>query len=260
MIKSKKLLSPQLLLEKSLKKASELYGLRFDNRIDDLLGIGLKEKTLTYLYGLGISGVINILALNSVRHFGGRALFVDAGNTADPYLIRQKADLKKKDFAETRRLLKSIDLTRVFTCHQLTNFVIEQLPLLLHRNAYSENPIKFIGVAGFDSVFSEEDSSKSEIANLQHLIARMLHDIAKDKGNGVLFVATTSNQQSIHFLADSDIVVEVYHSWKRSKERAACCVRPTSEAWSWVAHESWILTTATQRQCRTRSRLSIGYL
>jgi len=226
MITSKKSQSPQVLLEKSLKKASELYGLRFDNRIDDLLGTGLKEKTLTYLYGEGISGVINILALNSVRHFGGRALFVDAGNTADPYLIRQKADLKKKDFAETRRLLKSIDLTRVFTCHQLTNFVIEQLPVLLRRNAFSDNPIRFVGVAGFDSVFSEEDSSKREIANLQHLIARVLHSTAKDKGNGVHFVVATSKQQSINFLADSDIVVEVYQQRKSAKERAALIRHP----------------------------------
>jgi len=229
MITSKKLQSPQVILEKSLKKASELYGLRFDNKIDELLGTGLKEKTLTYLYGEDVSGVINILALNSVRHFGGRALFVDAGNTADPYLIRQKADLKKKDFAETRRLLRSIDLTRVFTCHQLTNFVIEQLPVLLRRNAFSDNPIKFIGVAGFDSVFSEEDSSKREIANLQHLIVRVLHEIAKDKGNGVFFVAATSKQQCIHFLADSDIVVEVYQQRKSAKERAALIRHPVKQ-------------------------------
>jgi hypothetical protein len=229
MITGKKLQSPQVILEKSLKKASELYGLRFDNKIDELLGTGLKEKTLTYLYGEGVSGVINILALNSVRHFGGRALFVDAGNTADPYLIRQKADLKKKDFAETRRLLKSIDLTRVFTCHQLTNFVIEQLPVLLHRNSFSDNPIRFVGVAGFDSVFSEEDSSKREIANLQHLIARMLHYIAKDKRNGVLFVAATSKQQSIHFLSGSDIAIEVYQPRKSTKEKAALIRHPVMQ-------------------------------
>jgi hypothetical protein len=221
-----KLQTPQVLLEKSLKKASELYGLRFDNKIDDLLGTGLKENTLTYLYGERISGIVNILALNSVRYFGGRALFVDAGNTADPYLIRQKADLKKKDFAETRRLLKSIDLTRVFTCHQLANFVIEQLPGLLHKNFLSENPIRFIGVAAFDSVFSEEDSPKTEIANLQHLIARKLRDIAKEKSNGVLYVVATSNKQSSHFIPNSDIVIDIYHPRRSDTERAALIRHP----------------------------------
>ena len=81
----------QLFLQRSTKKAIELYGLTFDNKLDDLLGTGLKENTLTYLYRKRVSGILNILALNSVRHFGGRALFVDAGNSADPYLIRRKA-------------------------------------------------------------------------------------------------------------------------------------------------------------------------
>ena len=124
-----------LFLQRSTWKAIELYGLRFDNRLDDLLGTGLKAKTLTYLYGRRVSGMLIILALISVRHFGGRALFVDAGNSADPYLIRREADLRKKDSVATRKLLQSIQMMRVFTCHQLANFVLEQLPSFLVKNA-----------------------------------------------------------------------------------------------------------------------------
>ncbi len=211
----------QILLQGSLRKAIELYGLTFDSKLDQLLGTGLKEKTLTYLCGKRVSGVINILALNSVRHFGGRALFIDAGNSADPYLIRREADLRRKDSSATRKLLKSIELARVFTCHQLANFVIEQLPTLLSRNAESENPTKFVGVSGFDSVFSEEDSSKREIANLQYLIARTLRDIAKEKENGVKFVLASSQQLREHFLDYSDVAIEVYRDGRSGKDRAA---------------------------------------
>ena len=223
--------TPQtVLLEQSLKKAIDLYGLRFDNKLDRLLGTGLKEKTFTYLYGADVSGIINMLALNSVRHFGGRALFVDAGNTADPYLIRREADLRKKDSTETRKLLQSLELTRVFTCHQLANFVIEQLPFLLSKNFKNENPIKFVGVSGFDFVFSEEDSPKREIANLQYLIARALRDIAREKENGVLFVAATSKQRSSHFLPACDVAVEVYHDRREtSRERAALIRHPSRQ-------------------------------
>ena len=209
------------LLRTSLKKAIDLYGLRFDNKLDQLLGTGLKEKTFTYLYGEDISGVVNLLALNSVKHFGGRALFIDAGNTADPYLIRREADIREKDSDETKRLLQSIELTRVFTCHQLANFVIEQIPALLQKNAESKNPIKFVGVSGFDFVFSEEDSSKREIANLQYLIARKLQDIAKEKENGVLFVTATSKQRATHFLPSCDVAIEVYHNQKGREEKEA---------------------------------------
>ena len=222
----------QALLQGSLKKAIELYGLRFDNsKLDQLLGTGLKEKTFTYLYGKSISGVMNILALNSVRYFGGRALFVDAGNSADPHLIRREADLRRKDAIMTRKLLQSIELTRVFTCHQLASFVIEQLPTLLSekKNYDEENPIKFVGVSGFDFVFSEEDSSKREIANLQCLIARKLMDISRDKQNGVLFVVASSQQQCKYFLPNCDVAIEVYQDRKRGKERAALIRHPSRQ-------------------------------
>lgn len=210
----------QLFLQRSTKKAIELYGLTFENKLDDLLGTGLKPNTLTYLYGKRVSGILNILALNSVRHFGGRALFVDAGNTADPYLIRREADLRKKDSAATRKLLQSIEMMRVFTCHQLTNFAIEQLPSLLSKNAEGDNPIKFIGLSGFDFVFSEEDSSKREIENLQYLIARKLWEISKDRENGVMFVVASSESQCSYFLNYSEVAIEIYHDRRSEREKA----------------------------------------
>ena len=216
-----------LFLQRSTKRAIELYGLRFDNRLDELLGTGLKPNTLTYLYGKRVSGMLNILALNSVRHFGGRALFVDAGNTADPYLIRREADLRKKDSAATRKLLQSIEMMRVFTCHQLTNFAIEQLPSLLAKNAESENPIKFVGLAGFDFVFSEEDSSKREIENLQFLIARKLSEISKDMENGVMFVVASSESQCSYFLNYADVAIEIFQDRRSDREKAFLMRHPS---------------------------------
>jgi hypothetical protein len=218
---SPKLQLQQILLQQSVKTASELYGLTFDNSLDGLLGTGLKTNTLTYLYGKRVSGMLNILAMNSVRQFGGRALFVDAGNSADPYLIRREADLRKKDSSETRKLLQSIQMMRVFTCHQLTNFVTEQLPSLLSKNVSGEEDrFKFVGLCGFDYVFSEEDSSKREISNLQFLIAQKLAEIAKNKNNEVMFVVATSESQCSHFLNCSDVAIEVYHSRRTDSEKA----------------------------------------
>lgn len=213
----------------SLKKAIELYGLPFDNeKLDRLLGTGIKPNTLTYLCENKASGLINILALNSVRYFGGRALFVDAGNSADPYLIRREADSRKKDSASTRNLLRSIKLARVFTCHQLTNFIIEQLPDLLSKQSDESNdPIKFVGVSELDAVFSEEDSTKKEISNLQYLISRKLSDVSKDRKNGVMFVVASSGEQCSHLLSCSDVAIEVHRDRKTGKDRAALLRHPT---------------------------------
>jgi hypothetical protein len=215
-----KLLLQQTLLQQNVKKANELYGLTFENSLDRLLGTGLKTNTLTYLYGKRVSGMLNILALNSVRQFGGRALFVDAGNSADPYLIRREADLRKKDSLETRKLLQSIQMMRVFTCHQLTNFVTEQLPSLLSNNGTDTNPFKFVGLCGFDYVFSEDDSPKREISNLQYLISKKLAEITKNKHNGVMFVVATSESQCSYFLNCSDVAIEVYQSRRSGTEKA----------------------------------------
>jgi hypothetical protein len=215
-----------ILLRDNLKKATELYGLTFGNELDKLLGSGLQTNTLTYLYGKNVSWLLNILALNSVGHFGGRVMFVDAGNSADPYLIRKEADLREKDSTATRGLLRSIELTRVFTCHQLTNFVTEQLPKLLSKNVESENPIRFVGVGGLDSVFSEEDSSKSEIARLQYLIARKLRDISKSKENRVMFVVASSKEQCSHFLKYCDVAIEIYSDRRSRRDRAALIRHP----------------------------------
>jgi|SRR5579872_475331 len=210
----------RLIAKRGVKKASELYGLTFDNSLDLLLGTGLKEKTLTYLYGKRVVGIINLLALNSVRHFGGRAFFVDAGNAADPYLIRRESDLRKKDSEATSKLLRSIQLVRVFTCHQLTNFITDQLPVRLSEVNRNEEPIKFVGVSGMDQVFSEEDSSIAEIENLQWLIARKLHDLAKDKKSSVKFVAVTSQNQCMSLLDMCDVAISVYKD-RKEIDRAA---------------------------------------
>jgi hypothetical protein len=42
-------------------------------------------------------------------------------------------------------------------------------------------PSKFVGVSGFDFVFSEDASPKKEIENLLYLISRKLGEISKDR-------------------------------------------------------------------------------
>lgn len=230
---TRKIQNQRISLVTRTKTASELYGLRFGNGIDELLQTGLKANTLTYIYGTNIEKIMNTLCLNAVSIFHGQALFIDAGNSADPYEIRREADLRKKDSLATRNLLQSIQLTRVFTCHQLTNFIVEQLPKLLRNNAEKSNgAIKFVAASGIDFVFSEEDTSKAEISRLQFLIASTLNKIAKDKQNGVQFVVVSSRQQCEHFLDYSDVAIEIYRNRRSGRDNATLvrhCSRSRTE-------------------------------
>lgn len=90
------------------KTANQLLGLRFGNKIDDLLKTGLIQKTLTYVYGKNANYLLNSLCGNSIYTYGGRAIFFDAGNIFDPYYIAREFNLKKNDSDATETLLKSI--------------------------------------------------------------------------------------------------------------------------------------------------------
>ena len=116
-----------IFLQRSTRKAIELYGLTFDDKLDDLLGTGLKENTLTYLYKKRVSGFWTFSRWTRSRTLAG-ALFVDAGNSAEPYLIRREADLEKglysdKETVAINRNDEGLHLS------PLTNFVIDPLPL-----------------------------------------------------------------------------------------------------------------------------------
>ena len=64
-----------------VKKASQMRGLVFGNKIDALLSGGLAPNTLTFLYGKNADLLMNILCGNSIRIFGERAIFIDAANS-----------------------------------------------------------------------------------------------------------------------------------------------------------------------------------
>ncbi|MGH2639232.1 MAG: hypothetical protein ACRDF4_08150 [Rhabdochlamydiaceae bacterium] len=197
------------------KTANQLLGLRFGNRIDQLLGAGLNQKTLTYVYGKNANYLLNLLCGNAISTYEGHAIFFDAGNSFDPYLIVREYNLKNKDSQAAESLLKSIYLSRAFTCHQLVNLVT----IKLKKITASDSRINTILVSGIDSVFSEEDSTKQEIEKLQFLIASALKEIATDKGNGVIYTIASSNKFCRDMLARSDVAIKLLQD-KDGKDKA----------------------------------------
>ena len=192
-----------------VKKASELRGLTFGNKIDEeLLPSGLVRNTLTFLYGDDMERTMNMLCAESVRMYGGSAIYVDASNSADPYLIAKLAagsssSKKKKNSALAEKMLDSILIVRAFTCYQLYDIVAKQLGKLIKER----KPIS-IFVSGIGSVFNEQDNSKEEIERLQTLIASRLRDIADDKENGVQFVVASSRAHLKQFVSESRTAIK----------------------------------------------------
>jgi len=105
-----------------------------DERFDGFLG-GLTLGHTAFLYGswqaLAISELLCVRTQLNL-HCGGlnsEAIFLDGGNTFDPYLIAQYAEQLLLD---RNHVLEQIFVSRAFTCHQLTSFITNILPEAAH--------------------------------------------------------------------------------------------------------------------------------
>ena len=194
-------------LAQFVKKASQMRGLVFGNKIDSLLSGGLAPNTLTFLYGKNADSLTNILCGNSVRIFGGRSVFIDAANCFDPYLIVDRC-VPIKSEASARKFCERITVFRAFTCYQLRKLVADKLRKEIAKR--DGEHVRSVFVTGIDSVFSEDDNTKEEIEAIQLLMAQDLAKIASSKQNGVLFVVASSKERSEHFVSKCDTAIKLY--------------------------------------------------
>jgi hypothetical protein len=188
----------------TVKKASQLRGLTFGNGIDsELLQRGLPRRALSFLYGIGTERMINVLCTNSVRAFDTNAIFVDASNSADPYLIAKLSRTKKKNSSRVEKILDSIFIIRAFTCYQLYDIIAKQLPQLIR-----DSKANSVFVSGVDHLFNEQDNSKEEIERLQTLMSFELCSIANDKKTEVEFVVASAKDWSKQFVSRSKVAIK----------------------------------------------------
>lgn len=132
-------------------KPSLFFG---DKNLDRFLG-GLPLGHTVFFYGswqcLATSEFLCIKAqLDS--HNGGldsEAIFVDGGNTFDPYLMVQYVEQFSLD---RDQVLDRIFVSRAFTCHQLTSFITQILPRAVHAGK-----IKFIIASDMIELYRDPD-------------------------------------------------------------------------------------------------------
>jgi len=134
-----------------------------DKSLDRFLG-GLRLGQSAFLYGswqcLAASELLCVRTqLDS--HCGGlhsEAIFIDGGNTFDPYLITQYAE----QFSLNRdQALDRILVSRAFTCHQLTSLVTQMLPEAVH-----ERGAKLIVASDLIELYRDPDVRDTQSLNL----------------------------------------------------------------------------------------------
>jgi hypothetical protein len=114
------------------------------------------------------------------------AIFIDGGNTFDPYLLVQYAEENQID---RDRALDLTLISRAFTCYQLTSLMTQTLPRAVHKRE-----IKFIVVSDILELYHDPDLRYNRIIDLFRTALNSLVTIARTERAIVL--ATSLDKMS----------------------------------------------------------------
>ncbi|MGC9443617.1 MAG: hypothetical protein ACP5E9_01585 [Candidatus Methanospirareceae archaeon] len=94
-------------------------------RLDPYLG-AFKAGSVSLIEGNHpfISEVLSLLAINTITHLEKSVVYVDGGNSIDPYLI---ATLAKRSGVKPAKVLPQILVARAFTAYQLDTIISDRL-------------------------------------------------------------------------------------------------------------------------------------
>ncbi|MEM3551345.1 MAG: hypothetical protein QXN87_09155 [Candidatus Bathyarchaeia archaeon] len=144
---------------------------------------GFEPGDFGVLYGDEASTWTFLLCVRSImppasRGLGSPVVFVDGGNSFNPYLV---ADFARRYGFEPCGVLKKIYVSRAFTAYQLYSLIMERLePFLESVNA------RLLVVSEVASLFLDRDMPKTEAEELFVKVCSKLSDIASKKKTVVL--------------------------------------------------------------------------
>lgn len=110
------------------------------------------------------------------------ALWLDSGNLFNPYRI---SEISRKLGENPKQVLKSIFISRAFTCHQMSSLILEKL-----KNNLKERGAKIITITNLPTLYLNSDLSKKEAAKAFNPIVEHLEKL---KEKDVLVLLTASN-------------------------------------------------------------------
>ncbi len=104
---------------------------------------------------------------------GSSVVFVDGGNSFNPYLV---SEIAQSHGLDSRLVLEKIYISRAFTAYQLSSLILEKLEPFLRRKRS-----KLLVVSDVTSLFFDRDIPKTEAKDLFMKICAKLSEIAARK-------------------------------------------------------------------------------
>lgn len=136
-------------------------------RLDPFLG-AFKAGTVSMIEGNHpfIFELLSLLAINAVTHLGKRVVYVDGGNSIDPYLI---ATLAKRSGLKPAAVLPQILVARAFTAYQLDTIISDRLDAVLDQ----AEPGLLVVARITDLFMDRAVAEKEALARLRRCVARI---------------------------------------------------------------------------------------
>jgi len=147
-----------------------------DTRLNRLTN-GLRLGQLAFLYGsrrcLTVSELLCVKSQIDCYNggFNSDAIFIDGGNTFDPYLLAEYAE---ENIVDRDRALDRTLVSRAFTCYQLTTVITQMLPRAVH-----ERKIKLVVVSDIVDLYCDPDLRNNRSLDLFKIALNTLVTIAR---------------------------------------------------------------------------------
>ncbi len=138
-------------------------------QIDDLIG-GFRSSQVTLLDSDSsyASSLLHLLCIRAVSQFDEEVVWIDGGNTIDPYAI---SSLCKRLRLDKREILSRVNVSRAFTAYQLVTLIDEKLEEQVDRSMPST-----IIVSSITDMFLDKDMKWMES---HQLLRRCIEDVSR---------------------------------------------------------------------------------
>jgi predicted ATP-dependent serine protease len=172
------ILDEQLVRERTLRSTVQA--------LDDLTG-GLHSSQVTLFDSDNgyVSSILHMLCIQAISQFDEEVVWIDGGNSIDPYAI---SSMCKRLRLDKREILSRVNVSRAFTAYQLVTLIDEKLEEQVERSAPST-----VIVSSITDMFLDKDMKWMES---HQLLRRCLENISGVTKEHEIITVLTNRAQS----------------------------------------------------------------
>ncbi len=164
------------------QRASALVGLNSGIRkLDKLVGF-IQKGSIVFIKGSkSRKHILELFCLRSIMQYQNYCIFVDGGNSFDPYLLSELATTSRE---HAKEVLSRIMISRAFTCHQLASLVKQT------GNVAKTFPANLVAVSDILHLFTDQESEVDGY-EIEMILPKLLEYLKSLASNGTIIAVTS---------------------------------------------------------------------